>query len=534
MPSEKSTQHSRGDQAADSKVEIITPLKVRLPGSRSDFPSSPQRRPVIVILTLLLVLSGMVAGGFLIIRHLSNDPPDLIQNQVKTSAPQVPGSEQTSPPLTSKPSAQNPPDQQVAAEPEQTIDPTKLAQEKQTAEDRLGAYLKLKNQLEEKNASEWGGEKYQTMIALAGEADSLLMQNIFPAAAEKYIQAGRKAAEIADSSEAVFEQLLAEGLQAIENGNAVIAVKNFRTALMIDPASESARRYLARAEQIDSVKRLIDSGRNHEKNNQLAFALADYQAALKLDPESTGAAEDLLRVKEKIVTEQFQVLMSQGLTALHQGNYQLARTRLLKARNFRPESDEVAAALQQVDDAIRLDKISKLHRQAQTAEQEENWPQALNSYLAVLKIDPNIGFAVQGKERALTQIQIAKRINFFLRQPDILASNQQLQNATLVIKEAEVLQPRGQRFNAALQKLKLQVEAARTPVSVMIESDNLTDIAVYKVGKLGRFSSRELSLRPGTYTVVGTRDGYQDVRLKIIVKPGQKTVRVSIICKDSV
>jgi len=68
----------------------------------------------------------------------------------------------------------------------------------------------------------------------------------------------------------------------------------------------------------------------------------------------------------------------------------------------------------------------------------------------------------------------------------------------------------------------------------MIESDDLSKVAVYKVGKLGKFNTRELSLRPGTYTVVGSRKGYQDVRLKITVKPGQKSLRISIICNIKV
>jgi len=71
-------------------------------------------------------------------------------------------------------------------------------------------------------------------------------------------------------------------------------------------------------------------------------------------------------------------------------------------------------------------------------------------------------------------------------------------------------------------------------VNVIIESDNLTRVAVYKVGKLGRFSQHELMLRPGTYTVVGARDGYQDVRRQIVVKPGQPSVRVTVKCRDKI
>jgi hypothetical protein len=42
---------------------------------------------------------------------------------------------------------------------------------------------------------------------------------------------------------------------------------------------------------------------------------------------------------------------------------------------------------------------------------------------------------------------------------------------------------------------------------------------------------RELKLRPGTYTVVGNRDGYQDVRQKIVVKPGRQPLRITVECR---
>jgi hypothetical protein len=169
-----------------------------------------------------------------------------------------------------------------------------------------------------------------------------------------------------------------------------------------------------------------------------------------------------------------------------------------------------------------------------TAEKTEDWDKALRAYLAVLDIDPNISFAAQGKERVLEHLRIAKRIQFFLEKPDVLESNPQLQNAVLLIEEAESLQPKGPGLTQRLDDLKALVDAARSPVQVMIESDNLTEVAVYKVGKLGRFTTRKVSLRPGSYTVVGSRDGYKDVRQKIIVKPRQKVLRVTVICKIKV
>ena len=542
MPSEKSTQSPQDRQASNHNVEIITPLRVRSHSSQPDS-SRPFRLTVTPILLLLIVLAAMAAGGFIFIRYLSKHPANLTedarqaaQSEVDVHRKQVPDVTKTIK-LQSDTVTKSAPvalEQQQTMEPQQTVDPAIQALEKQKAEKTLAEFLKLKKRIDQKGVAEWGGKEYEEMTTLSREADERFMDYTFLAAAEKYTQAGRKAAGLADTTQAVFQRLFEEGRKALEDGDSDIAQKKFRTALMIEPSSEPAQRSLERAEKLDAVNRLVESGKTHEENDRFAFAHTDYQEALKLDPESKDVQKALNRVKDRIVGQQFQKLMSDGLTAYHDGRYQSARTQLIKAKSFRPDSREVRNALLQVNEAIRLAKIEKMRQKALTAEQTENWETALSSYLAVLKIDPNISFAVQGKERALEQIRVAKRIRFFLQKPDAMESNPQLQNAVLVIEEAESLQPRGPRLSERLDKLKALVDVARTPVKVIIESDNITKVAVYKVGKLGRFTTRELSLRPGSYTLVGSRDGYKDVRQKIIVKPRQKALRVTAICKNKV
>jgi tetratricopeptide (TPR) repeat protein len=299
-----------------------------------------------------------------------------------------------------------------------------------------------------------------------------------------------------------------------------------------DPAKGVLER--EQAQNFDEVNRLITSGKNHEKHSRFAFAHTDYGEALKLDPDSREARESLTRMKGRIADDQFQKLMSDGLTAYHKGTYQSARTILLKAKSFRPDSKEVQSALVQVNEAIRLDTIEKLRRKAVAGEEAEDWEEALNSYMTVLKIDPNISFAVQGKERSMNHIRVARGIRDFIQKPGVLESDKQLQNAILLMEEARTLQPRGQRLSEQLSDFIALVDAARTPIQVRIDSDDLTEVAVYRVGRLGRFVTRELLLRPGTYTVVGSRDGYRDIRQEIVVKPDQREVRVTVICRDKV
>jgi hypothetical protein len=65
-------------------------------------------------------------------------------------------------------------------------------------------------------------------------------------------------------------------------------------------------------------------------------------------------------------------------------------------------------------------------------------------------------------------------------------------------------------------------------------SDGYTDVVIYKVGRFGAFDRRDIELRPGTYTVVGTRNGYRDVRLTLDVVAGKITTPLVVRCKEKI
>jgi len=295
-----------------------------------------------------------------------------------------------------------------------------------------------------------------------------------------------------------------------------------------------ARHNLDRAKNIETVMRLIASGANNEKGNNLSLAYADYQEAVRLDPESENAQSALNRVKNLIEAEQFQQLMSSGFTAFNSNDYERARSLFLRAQSFRPDSHEVKDALAQVDAAILLSRIEDLQKKALAAESSEDWKQSLASYQAVLKIDNSIHFAIQGKERSMKRSQLEKRMNYYLEKPSVLESDYYLKKAIELVKEAEKIEPKGPSFNDQLKRLDKLVKSAQIPVQVTIESDSMTEVVIYKVSKLGRFYMRELSLRPGTYTILGTRNGFKDVRQKISVKAGQDPIRITLKCGEKI
>ena len=149
-------------------------------------------------------------------------------------------------------------------------------------------------------------------------------------------------------------------------------------------------------------------------------------------------------------------------------------------------------------------------------------------------MEPALQFAQQGKERAAALGDLERRIAVFVNHSGLLDSDAQLETAGRLLQDIQAAPRVGLRLRAEADKLGVMVQIAKTPVRVTIESDTLTEVSVYRVGRLGRFGTRELSLRPGTYTVAGSRDGYRDERLELVVKPGQESIRVTIICKVKV
>jgi hypothetical protein len=68
----------------------------------------------------------------------------------------------------------------------------------------------------------------------------------------------------------------------------------------------------------------------------------------------------------------------------------------------------------------------------------------------------------------------------------------------------------------------------------MLRSDEKTEVIVYKVARLGSFAERELTLRPGSYTALGTRAGYRDVRQTFTITADAAPAPVTVVCTEPI
>jgi hypothetical protein len=118
--------------------------------------------------------------------------------------------------------------------------------------------------------------------------------------------------------------------------------------------------------------------------------------------------------------------------------------------------------------------------------------------------------------------------------PTLLFGDNVLADARKLLDESRSLSESGSRLAQQIAELDRLIALATMPIAVPLQSDGLTDVTVYRVGALGMFAATQVELRPGTYTVIGSRDGYRDVRRTFTVLPGRTLPPINVVCAERI
>ncbi|MCP5140216.1 MAG: protein kinase [Chromatiales bacterium] len=230
----------------------------------------------------------------------------------------------------------------------------------------------------------------------------------------------------------------------------------------------------------------------------------------------------------------FERALSRGLGALAAGRLAEARQAIDVATGLRPGDPGAKNALAQLVAEERRERIATLEAEARKLEAAEQWQGAVSRYEAMLGIDANLLGAQKGLAAAQARASLNQQLEQALARADRFNDDAIAGPARQLVAQAAAVPAPGPVLSAQIERLEVQLKIAAQPVPVQFESDNQTNVVIYKIGTLGVFSSRTLDLRPGRYVVVGTRDGYRDVRRNIRVDPAGNMPPVVIRCEEAI
>jgi tetratricopeptide (TPR) repeat protein len=277
---------------------------------------------------------------------------------------------------------------------------------------------------------------------------------------------------------------------------------------------------------------LLADAQNAASAGQYARAIDDYNQALKIDPQNADAKNGLARANAAYGDDAYAKAAGAGFAALGAGRLDEARAAFQRAAAMRPNGAEAADGLKRVEAARRGHGFESLRTRAADLEADERWDEALAAYNGALRQDSSLEFAQEGKARAAERAELNDGLQALIDRPDRLASPQVREQASQLLQSAEQQASPGPVLRLQIARVAALLPEFEKPVHVSLVSDSLTQVAIPSIGSFGSFSRRDIELKPGRYTVIGTRDGYRDVRRDITVSPGQQPQTISVSCYE--
>jgi hypothetical protein len=492
-------------------VTVIVPG----PGAAAKTDGSRRSRPPVATLRLatIVVLCLMLLALIGVIVVL----PDLVAKRVSEEQKPAPAVPVETPP------------------PPPSADTQRLARDKREAENKLGIALRKQTELEAEGVAIWGGQDYDAALDSLAAGDAQLQAGRYAQAALDYEKVSAQLDALRASMAGRLALALQAGEAALQAGDGPASRHSFNIALGIDPSDQRGQQGMLRARVLEEVLSLIAAAEEYQSRHQLDAALDTYAAALSLDARSPQARAGHEAVSAKIRQREFHAAMSVALAALETQDFAASRAALTRADGILPGTPEVADTRRRLSLAVQRSRISAHRNEALALERNERWQEAGEHYAAVLRIDSNTAFAQVGRERSIARARIHAELDAYLAELARLNAPGPRDNARRLLDAAADLDIEAEpKLVAKVGRLTEALEIAQKPVRVRLQSDNLTDVAVYKVGRFGRFARHDLLLPPGNYVAVGSRSGYRDVRVEFTLSAGQEPGDVFVRCQEKI
>lgn len=483
-------------------------------------------------LNVTLGLAVMLVSLIIVIFFL----PDWVENNKSTESSTSPAIDATSKSLVAnspEATASSPTEKPVIEQ----LSPEEQAQNialRKKAQISLQEILEKQNILEENNAESWAGEEFVTGLNHAKNGDALYSQQQFAEANQEYKQAIQIFNPLTEQIGPIYQENLDHGMNALDTGDSNLALTAFKTASLFTDESQEAAKGLERAQKLDEVFANIEQGNEALNAGRLTEAKASYQSALDLDPDTKLAQQKLQETNRLLANKQFNAFMSAGYAALDKQNFSAALNQFNKALKIKPVSSAAKTALQQTNHQATRLAITNIMQQASVSENDEQWQTAIELYSNALKLEQNLAEAKIGKLRAQNRLAVNQRLEKILSRPERLSDKKVHAETSAYYNVTSQLDNQGPILTKQLTDLENLLQVSAIPVKIRLQSDNLTDVTVYKVGKMGLFETKELSLRPGKYVAIGRRDGYRDVRIEFLVSQDTSKQAIRIAAKEKI
>jgi hypothetical protein len=434
----------------------------------------------------------------------------------------------------------DPDNPEASAIPITSVSPSTAAEKtqyRQNSQKLLAEIIMLRDGLTSQSIEQWADFEFRSALSLITAGDEQYGYGNYSESMASFNQALEQLKTLQILGEEKYQQALITGTNAIENaaiGDPAIASAAATLAMAID-ASDS--RSIALNQRATALPQLIEALQNAEQQlaiKQLEKASSYYQQAVAIDGKHKKAADGLVATQRAITEQSFRRAMTRGFTALEQNRFPQATDAFNQAGNIYPGRQAVIQALSQVETQQSQLLVSQQMQQAGDLERQEQWQQALGIYQSLLQTDPSLTQAKVKTIPVTVRATLHNQLQAALADPLKLSNANAYQKGRRLLKDARGIANPGPVLSQQVADLDRYLSQSTIPVPVVLLSDSLTEVTLFRVAKLGTFEQTSVQLKPGHYIAAGSRNGYRDVRVEFTItgEPMEEPILVS--CNEAI
>ena len=437
-------------------------------------------------------------------------------------------------PWIADPSASVTPVVKTSVSPSTAAEKTKYRQDSQTT---LAQIIAVRDRLTNQSIERWADFEFRQAIALIAQGDDQYGYGEYRESLASYQQSLAQLNSLEQLGQETLTRTLAEGTEAIENAaqtDITIAAVAASIAMAIAPQNQQSQQLELRAAALPQVVEQLKAGDKLLASKQLSLAEDAYQKALNLDNQHGRAATALKSTQQAITEERFRSAMSDGFSALDQDNFATANQSFAVAGTIYTNHPSVAQALSQVKTRQSQIVVNRQMQRANDLESAEQWQQALDIYRSLLATDPSLTSARVRTITVKVRASLDSQINKILADPLKLASTFVYNSAQRLLKDATGIAKPGPVLRQQIAKLEKTLRQSRTSIDVVLQSDSLTEVTLFRVKKLGAFKQTSVLLKPGRYIAAGKRLGYRDVQVEFTITGQPMPDPILVSCSEAI
>ncbi|MEP3248360.1 MAG: hypothetical protein ABJN40_21880 [Sneathiella sp.] len=399
----------------------------------------------------------------------------------------------------------------------------------------LGRYEEeLEPEIQQPGFANWNKSRQQTLIEQKNQAVSDFAAGNTDIAHAAMMDLMVEANTAILEFDKAFQDHLQEASIALDTDQYNAANLAINKALSFKPEDADALALKEKIEALPEILALIQALEIAKAENNLIEEKRLAEKIVALDPDRDDYAKRAKEIEALLIEERYEQIIVTGLNAYNQKKLTSLEQAKDQAKALFPLRPQTRNLEEKVIDLKQQFAFARFLKAASQAIREDRWQDANTAFQNAAALDTQHKEVQDGLDLSRKILDHRAKIAGYLKRPERLSNKAVIKDARGAIQDAGLYGAVSPSLEAQILKLEKEIEDRNRPVEIIVTSDNLTDIQVRGVGKIGKKKQYRIELKPGHYVFEGRREGYKVKSVPVTITTADKSLEVKVIADERI